>query len=68
MSGIEKVATLTIAVKDQEEALRWFTEKLAFEKRMDLAAPGMRWLTIAPRKQKESAQLPGQIRAWFSSD
>ncbi len=47
---------------------RWFTEKLAFEKRMDLAAPGMRWLTIAPRKQKESAQLPGQIRAWFSSD
>jgi len=53
MAGIDKVATLTIAVRDQEEALRWFTEKLDFEKRLDIAASGMRWLTIAPRKQRE---------------
>jgi len=53
MPGIDKVATLTIAVKDQDEALRWFTEKLGFEKRLDISAPGMRWLTVAPIKQKE---------------
>jgi catechol 2,3-dioxygenase-like lactoylglutathione lyase family enzyme len=42
MPGIDKVATLTIAVRDQDEALRWFTEKLEFEKRIDISAPGMR--------------------------
>jgi predicted enzyme related to lactoylglutathione lyase len=62
MSGIAKVATLTIAVKDQEEALRWFTEKLEFEKRMDLSAPGMRWLTIAPKEQKEVEFV---LASWF---
>jgi GNAT superfamily N-acetyltransferase len=42
MAGIEKVATLTIAVEDQDKALEWFTEKLGFEKRTDLSTPGMR--------------------------
>jgi uncharacterized glyoxalase superfamily protein PhnB len=62
MSGIEKVATLTITVKDQEEALRWFTDKLDFEKRMDVAAPGMRWLTITPKKHKEVEFV---LASWF---
>lgn len=53
MTAIDKVTTLTIAVEDQEEALQWFVEKLGFEKRQDLSAPGMRWLTVAPRQQKE---------------
>jgi catechol 2,3-dioxygenase-like lactoylglutathione lyase family enzyme len=35
MSGIDKVATVTIAVKNQDEALQWFTEKLGFKKRAD---------------------------------
>jgi len=63
MAGIEKVVTLTIAVKDQDEALRWFTEKLGFEKRVDLVAPGMRWLTIAPRQQTEVEFV---LASWFS--
>src|SRR5262245_59199221 len=63
MAGIDKVATLTIAVKDQEEALRWFIEKLGFEKRSDLIAPGMRWLTIAPQKQQE---IEFVLASWFS--
>src|SRR5437773_3676647 len=64
MAGIEKVATLTIAVKDQEEALEWFIKKLDFEKRVDISAPGMRWLTIAPRKQKEVEFVPA---SWFAN-
>ena len=62
MSGIDKVATFTIAVRDQEEALRWFTDKLEFEKRMDVSAPGMRWLTIAPKGQKEVEFV---LASWF---
>jgi uncharacterized glyoxalase superfamily protein PhnB len=53
MSAIDKVTVLTIAVRDQDEALRWYVEKLHFEKRSDVSAPDMRWLTIAPRKQME---------------
>ena len=62
MAGIDKVATLTIAVKDQDEALRWYTERLGFEKRIDLSAPGMRWLTIAPKNQKEVEFV---LASWF---
>jgi predicted enzyme related to lactoylglutathione lyase len=63
MPGIDKVATLTIAVRDQDEALEWFTEKLNFEKRVDLSAPGMRWLTVAPKQQKE---VDFVLASWFT--
>ena len=63
MPGIDKVATLTIAVRDQDEALRWFTEKLEFEKRTDVSAPGMRWLTVAPKQQKEVEFV---LASWFT--
>jgi hypothetical protein len=63
MTGIDKVATLTIAVKDQNEALRWFTEKLDFEKRVDISAPGIRWLTVAPRQQTEVEFV---LASWFT--
>jgi uncharacterized glyoxalase superfamily protein PhnB len=59
---IEKVSTITIAVKDEKEALRWFTETLGFEKRLDLSGPGLRWLTVAPRNQKEVEFL---LATWF---
>ena len=36
-------------VRDQDEALRFYTEKLGFEKRADQEGPpGFRWLTVAP--------------------
>lgn len=53
MAGLERIGTITIAVENQDEALTWFTEKLHFEKRLDLQAPGMRWLTVAPKNQTE---------------
>jgi uncharacterized glyoxalase superfamily protein PhnB len=62
MPGIAKVSTVTIAVKNEEEALRWFTEKLGFEKRLDLSGPGLRWLTVAPKNQKEVDFL---LATWF---
>jgi predicted enzyme related to lactoylglutathione lyase len=64
MPGINKIVTISIAVKDQDEALLWFGEKLGFEKRMDVAGPGLRWLTIAPKKQTEVEFL---LASWFPS-
>jgi len=50
-----KLALVTIFVCDQDEALRFYTEKLGFEKRADDAQtmPGFRWLTVSPPCQKE---------------
>lgn len=62
MVGIRRVATLTIAVRDQDEALKWFTERLGFEKRSDITGAGMRWVTIAPKDQKE---LEFVLASWF---
>jgi predicted enzyme related to lactoylglutathione lyase len=45
---MKKLSHVTVLVKDQDEALRWYTEKLGFTKKQDEAfGPGMRWLTIA---------------------
>lgn len=51
---INKLNVVTILVRDQEEALRFYTEKLGFEKRADqMFGPGVRWLTVAPPDQEE---------------
>jgi hypothetical protein len=49
MPGITGIETVTVAVRDQEVALRWFLDKLGFEKRLDKSGPGFRWLTVAPK-------------------
>jgi predicted enzyme related to lactoylglutathione lyase len=51
-AGIEKLMLVTIVVKNQSEALKYYTEVLGFEKRADFAPPGNpRWLTVAPKGQ-----------------
>jgi predicted enzyme related to lactoylglutathione lyase len=53
MRMIRKLAIVSILVQDQDEALRFYTEKLGLEKRADtLFGPGMRWVTVAPKGQK----------------
>ncbi|MBI3980161.1 MAG: D-glycero-beta-D-manno-heptose 1-phosphate adenylyltransferase [Chloroflexi bacterium] len=48
-SMITQIATVTMYVRDQDEVLKFYTEKLGFEKREDATfGPGFRWLTIAP--------------------
>lgn len=47
---------MTIIVRDQDEALKKYMEKLGFEKRADdvvTTIPGYRWLTVAPKNQKK---------------
>ncbi len=46
---ITRLSHVTVLVRNQDEALRFYTEKLGFEKRFDVAfGPGARWLTVAP--------------------
>lgn len=62
MQPFDKISTVTIAVRDQDEALTWFTQVLGFEKRMDQRGNGLRWLTVAPPQQAEVEFL---LASWF---
>ena len=43
------VGTITVHVSDQDRALAFYTEKLHFEKRMDMPmGPDQRWIEVAP--------------------
>ncbi len=45
---------VSVLVNDQDEALQFYTEKLGLEKRIDVTyAPGMRWVTVAPKGQRK---------------
>lgn len=51
---ITRLARVTIYVRNQDEALAFYTEKLGLEKRADVQfGPGARWLTVAPAGQNE---------------
>ncbi len=48
--SINRVSHITIYVKDQDEALAWYTDILGFEIVMDNndVVPNLRWLTVSP--------------------
>lgn len=52
---LNRVSHVSIVVRDQQEALDWFTEKLGFEILADepMADREGRWLTVAPPAQAE---------------
>lgn len=62
MQAIDRVSTVAIAVADQDEALEWYTEKLGFEKKMDVRSAQFRWLTVAPPQQVDVEFL---LASWF---
>jgi catechol 2,3-dioxygenase-like lactoylglutathione lyase family enzyme len=47
---------ITLLVKDQEEALKFYTQKLGFIKREDLLIwmDNIRWVTVSPKDQHET--------------
>jgi predicted enzyme related to lactoylglutathione lyase len=48
------LTVISVLVKDQDEALHFYTEKLGLEKRADISfGPGLRFLTVAPRGQQK---------------
>lgn len=57
VAGMIKIASAHLWVHDQEEALRFWTEKVGFEVRQDVSLPDVdgvfRWLTVGPRGQDD---------------
>lgn len=50
MSG--RIAVFTLVVKNQAEALEFYTKKVGFEKKTDVSPPGRsRWVTVGPKGQ-----------------
>jgi catechol 2,3-dioxygenase-like lactoylglutathione lyase family enzyme len=50
---ITRLSVATLWVKDQNEALRFYTEKLGFEIRADLTNGDFRWLTVGLKGQTD---------------
>lgn len=51
---ISRLSHATVWVLDQEEARRFYTEKLGFEVRIDQTMDGgFRWLTVGPKDQPD---------------
>lgn len=48
-----KIAKMPIYVKNQNEALRYYTEKLGFEIRDDVTNGDFRWLTVGSKDQPD---------------
>jgi catechol 2,3-dioxygenase-like lactoylglutathione lyase family enzyme len=48
-SHIAKIATTMVPVSDQDQAVAFYTEKLGFEKRVDIPyGDGERWVEVGP--------------------
>jgi catechol 2,3-dioxygenase-like lactoylglutathione lyase family enzyme len=43
---VDQLQFVTILVRDQDEAVEWYTEKLGMEKRLDIPLGYSRWLTV----------------------
>jgi predicted enzyme related to lactoylglutathione lyase len=52
-----KITMTSIPVDDQEKALRFYTEVLGFEKRVDMPAGEYRWLTVGEPNKADGTQL-----------
>lgn len=51
---LTKLSVVTILVRDQDEALQFYTEKLGMEKMDDITmGEGNRWLTVTAPQQKD---------------
>src|SRR5690348_10982094 len=66
MKLISPHTLISVLVRDQEEALHFYTNILGLEKRSDITfGPGLRLLTVAPRgQQKPEIALARPEVAW----
>jgi catechol 2,3-dioxygenase-like lactoylglutathione lyase family enzyme len=53
-----KVRVICIPVQDQEKALRFYTEKLGFVKKVDVPlSKDSRWLTIVSKEEQDGPEV-----------
>ena len=52
-----QIKLTSIFVDDQEKALKFYTDVLGFQKKMDFSAGSYRWLTVVSPEEPEGVQL-----------
>ncbi|MET1258918.1 VOC family protein [Flagellimonas sp. DF-77] len=53
-----RVSVLSIPVRDQEKALKFYTEVLGFVKKMDAPiSETSRWITVVPKDEQDGTQI-----------
>ncbi|HXT95980.1 MAG TPA: VOC family protein [Polyangia bacterium] len=60
-----KIKTMTLYVTDQEKALRFYTEKLGFQKKADFSQGNYRWLTVVSAEEPAGVELVLQASAFL---
>ncbi|MDB4897842.1 MAG: hypothetical protein JWN15_4104 [Firmicutes bacterium] len=66
ITGIDKV---TVFIRDEADALKFYTEKLGLETRMDISMPeGGRWVTVGPRGGAGAELILHNPLRWHPSD
>jgi len=54
---ITKLSHVTVYVTDQDRAKAFYTDKLGFEVRDDVTMGNFRWLTVAPKTQRDTVMV-----------
>jgi predicted enzyme related to lactoylglutathione lyase len=52
-----QIKLTSVFVDDQEKALKFYTDVLGFQKKMDFSAGSYRWLTVVSPEEPEGVQL-----------
>src|SRR4051812_34008300 len=52
-----RITVTSVLVDDQEKALRFYTEKLGFQPKLDIPLGDARWLTVVSKADPEGVQL-----------
>jgi catechol 2,3-dioxygenase-like lactoylglutathione lyase family enzyme len=52
-----RITIASVLVDDQDKALRFYTEKLGFQKKADVPAGEHRWLTVVSPEQPDGVEL-----------
>ena len=52
-----RIKWTTLYVDDQEKALKFYTDKLGFQKKTDFSQGNYRWLTVASPEEPEGVEL-----------
>jgi catechol 2,3-dioxygenase-like lactoylglutathione lyase family enzyme len=52
-----RIKLISIHVDDQDKALRFYTEKLGFKKKVDFPVGGARWITVVSSEGPDDLEL-----------
>jgi len=52
-----KVKVLSVPVRDQEKALKFYTDKLGFVKKVDVPLGEDRWLTVVSKEEQDGPEV-----------